>query len=176
VHTYTDIPGRATTTTAVEHYLFINLRSKTFYEYANFSDTARILNKYSQPDSAELPGAGGWRFYAQRPIKLAETPQKLTDTQVNHIIYQRYKLTRAEITSPRSFLIAYLRCDMKHTMFRFYKDLSDQLGCPIVRIEILPSRENPTPTSTHLEFVANQLTPSEIGIFDAWVKNEKHLE
>ncbi len=45
----------------VDHYIFLDLKTRSFYEYKNFSDTAKFTKKYTQPDSVLIPSC--WSFY-----------------------------------------------------------------------------------------------------------------
>ncbi|HET9433559.1 MAG TPA: hypothetical protein VFO37_07365, partial [Chitinophagaceae bacterium] len=53
------------------------------------------------------------------------------------------------------------------------ENLAKKLGCPVVRIDHLPSPEYPMPISSEIHFLRDSLTKEEIKIFEAWKKNMK---
>src|SRR5687768_9146643 len=54
------VNGVSTKKNPISHYVFINLRTRMFFVYKNFTDTAKIIDQYTQPDSMEIRGTGGW--------------------------------------------------------------------------------------------------------------------
>ena len=168
----TDSNGFRTRQTPVAYYLFIDRKSKAFYNYSSFSDTAAILDKYIQEDTVEIKGLGGWSFYRSRNLNITDSLRRLSDTTINNIVYGRVQLI---LKSSNRLLtpIAYLRCDKKGTTFLFDKNLSEKLGCPIVRLHNLPTSKNPKPVSTEIVFVRDSLSKAELKVFHAWEKNLK---
>lgn len=156
----------------VAYYLIIDRRSKSFYNYSSFSDTARILDKYTQADTAEIRGLGGWSFYKDHNMSIVDSPQILPDTIINSIIYNKYQVFLKVSNNLRPVVI-YLRCDKKGTIFLFDKKLSEKLGCPIVRIDYLPTPQNPNPVSSEIVFLRDSLNQEELKVFDVWEKNIK---
>ena len=167
-----DSNGIRTKKTPVAYYLLIDRNSKTFYNYSSFSDTAAILDKYTQADTAEIKGLGGWNFYRNYNWDIADPLQFLSDTTIVNIVFRRVQLV---LRSSNHLLrtTAYLRCDKKGTVFSFNKELSKKLGCPIVRMDDLPSPKNPIPTSSEIVFLKDTLSKEELKIFNAWEKNTK---
>ena len=168
----TDSDGVITRETPVAYYLFMDRKSKTFYNYSSFSDTARILDKYTQADTAEIRGLGGWSFYKKRDLKITDSLQPLSDTTINNIIHKRFKF-KLKTSNNESLVIIYLRCDKKGTVLLFDKTLSEKLGCPIVRLDYLPTPQNPSPVSSEIVFLRDSLSKEELKVFDAWEKNIK---
>ena len=156
--------------TPVAYYLFIDRTSKAFYNYSSFSDTATILDRYSQGDTAEIKGLGGWSFYKSHNLDIVGSPQQLSDTLVKGITYRRLGLN-LKAQFGQSTVIGYLRCDKKGTMFQFDKDFGEKVGCPLVRIDYFPFPNAPTGTSDELLFIRDSLTKEELKVFDAWKKN-----
>jgi hypothetical protein len=156
----------------VAYYLFIDRGSKSFYNYSSFSDTARILDKYTQADTAEIRGLGGWSFYKDHDMNIVDSMLFLPDTIINNIAYKRNQVFFKASNKLRPGII-YLRCDKKGTKFIFDKKLSEKLGCPILRIDYLPTFENPSPVSSEILFIRDSLTVAEIKVFNAWEKNIK---
>ena len=90
--TYKDTNGITTRKTPIAYYLFMDRNSKSFYHYSSFSDTARILDKYTQSDTDSMRGLGGWSFYRNWDIKVTGPIKTLTDTIINHITFRRAKV------------------------------------------------------------------------------------
>lgn len=172
VETYRDTNGITTRKTPIAYYLFIDRNSKSFYHYSSFSDTARIIDKYMLPDTAVMRGLGGWPFYRNWDTNIAGPLKTLTDTIINKVIYGRVQLP---IIS-NGFLvtiIAYQRCDRIGSVFQIDKNLGNKLGCPVTRVDYLPSSADPTPLSEEISFLRDSLSKEELNVFKAWEKNIK---
>ena len=172
IKVHTDTSGITTKETPIAYYLFIDRKSKTFYNYSSFNDTASILDKYTQADTVEIRGLGGWSFYKDHDLNVVDSLRPLSDTAINNIIYKRFQFT-LKVSKNLLPTIIYLRCDTKGTVFLFDKNLSEKLGCPIVRMEYLPTPENPSPVSSEIVFLRDTLSKEELKVFDAWEKNLK---
>ena len=158
--------------TVIERYTFIDLSKKAFYDYASFSDTARILEKYTQSDSIGI--AGGWNFYYPVNFIITEQPESLSDTIIDKIPYKRFKFINSlKQSNFRGRHIAYVRCDKKGSLFQFAKTLGDKIGCPIVRIDWSDEPFSNYKDSMEIVFLSDSLTHTEQKIFNAWERNEK---
>jgi hypothetical protein len=166
----TDINGKQTIKSLVEHYTFIDLRSDSFYEYQNFSDTAKITKKYYQPDSISVDG--GWNFYGNNNFNYKDAPENLADTIINGISYKRVKFNRS-LGNESLITIGYFRCDKKGSMFQFYKPYSEKIGCPMVKVYDFPVRKLQGPILTEVDFLSDTLSLQEQKIFEAWERNAK---
>ena len=169
-----DNNGHETWKAVIYGYTFIDLRTKSFYDYTTFSDTARIVDKYTQPDTGRVKG--GWNFFDNRPVIYPENLETLPDTVIENISYKRVKSSRVFKTGQvdeNVFQVGYFRYDKKNSFFFLDKPLSKQIGYPMVRVDHLtPSRQ--TWIMTEIEFLPDQLTKEEIKVFDAWQKNAKN--
>lgn len=167
-----DIYGKEVWKGTVHKYTFINLRTKSFYEYASFSDTAQIIDKYLQPDSGRVEG--GWNFFDKDEILNRKTLIDIPDTIINGITYKRMKSTRDTRTDMEGEVnlttIGYFRCDKKNSLFTIDRPLIKQVGCPLVKIENEGKGTIPW-NSFEIEFLEEKLTPAEIKVFKAWQKN-----
>jgi len=166
-----DSLGIITVKRPFQYYLFIDRNSKSFYHYSSFSDTARILYSYTQPDSAELQGKGGWRFYAKNYIKYTDL-LSIADTTIKNIKYKRIKYTE-QVGKYRILTIGYLRCDKKGSIFQIDGNITEQIGCPMVRTDQVRNNEILYPTSEEIVFIRDSLSTGEKKVFDAWEKNLK---
>lgn len=166
----TDIHKKTTIKHITEGYVFLDLRTRWFSEYAVFSDTSRPLKIYTQPDTTLI--LGGWNFYGPRLWNVLEPFADLSDTVIDGVKYSRL-LFYAKYPSGTLQEIAYLRCDRKGTLFELHKDFSRLKGCPSVRIDGIVSAWNPHPISSTIDFVRDRLTPQEEKIFDAWERNTR---
>ena len=159
---------------SVDRYTFVDFRTKSFYVYLNFSDTAKIMDKYPQPDSGRPEG--GWFFFTnQHYIPLANLTV-VPDTTINDIVYKRVKSVQVDPTVKEREVVrhynAWARCDKKSALHRYDNPLSELIGCPVVKYEIY-TPEFGSGFSMELEFLRDKLTPEEIKVFEAWRKNAK---
>lgn len=158
----------------VDHYTFIQLPTRSFYNYATLTDTAKILKKYTQPDSEAV--FSGWNFYRYWDTQISEPLQNLPDTTINKIIYKRVKMINtinSEKGKWRHIKIGYFRCDKRGTIFQYDKRLSEKIGCPMVMYHDLPDPHNKYSSLYQIEFVTDTLTPEELKVFAAWERNAK---
>ena len=165
------ITGQETWKVETDHYIFIDLRKRAFYEYKNFSDTAAIQKKYRQPDSADINDS--WNFIRTRAVISTKNLRHLTDTTIEGISYRRITSTDSSFSGDKmfsSFTWAYLRGDIKKSLFCLDKPLSGQLGRPIVRWDVLDLPANIL-SSSRINFSSSSLTPKELKVFAAWEKN-----
>jgi hypothetical protein len=169
LHLY-DSTGSENRWVDTQWYTFIDLRTKTFYDYQSFSDTARLIKEYTQADS--VPVVGGWNFYIQRDLPGQKPVIYLSDTTIESIIYKRIKLEEDKGNTT----IGYLRCDKKKSVFRFDNALSKNLGCPIVRMDLIPKEGLVYGSfSSSIVFVKDTLSAYEIRVFNAWeIKAKKN--
>jgi len=158
--------------TPVAYYLFIDRKTRNFYHYLSFSDTASILDKYTLSDDSVMRGLGGWPFYKDVTFDTVGQRQYLNDTVINGNTYKRILF---DVKEDNKILptVRYLRCDKTGTLFSFNNSLRDKLGCPIVRIDYLPTTDNQRPNSSEIVFVRDKLSNEELKVFEAWEKNEK---
>lgn len=163
-----DTSGQEQRAVEVLHYTFIDLRSRSFYEYITFSDTAKAIKQYIQPDSLGVPG--GSVFYVALDVRVTEPVQNMTDTSIDGVAYQRVKFIN---NAENVVKIGYLRCDKKGTLFQFFKAFSEKRGCPMVRFDDMPTVKYPVSASGQVEFIANSLTSEELKVFAAWERNAK---
>lgn len=179
VNIETDQNGKETIETFVGEYTFIDLRNRSFYEYENFSDTARIIDKYLQPDSGR--NKRGWDFFNKESIFNLETSEELSDTTIGQVKYKRIKSHQiVEITNPEEqkhfgkeqiqIRIGYLNCGLVSVLFSMDKTLLKKYGCPVVRLDMV-SPSNNIIVIVEREIVSDKLTNDELNVFKAWKKN-----
>lgn len=158
-------------------YTFIDLCTKSFYHYKTFTDTAKLVAKWEQNDSAAFYKYGGiWRFYNEkspRTMTPVREPTPLADTLIGGVLYKRLTFPIANGRGGEAWRTAYFRCDKKETMFRFEKVLSKRVGCPMTRFEGPPEGETQFALSDEIKFVREHLTAEEMKVFAAWEKNAK---
>lgn len=154
-------------------YTFIDLPNRAFYHYKTFSDTAKLVAKWTQPDTVMFNDYGGvWNFWSPQKIKPAKPPTVLPDTVRDGILYERLTF-RDRPPNGNSQAILYFRCDKKGTPFQHDKVLSKQVGCPLTRYEHVPSKKVPHAMTTEIEFAKSNLSPEELRVFAAWEKNAR---
>ena len=165
----TDTAGKKSTDVTVTHYTFVDLKSKSFYDYKNFSDSAGMVKKYSQPDS--IPVNGGWNFYFKRDVEYIGSPQIVDDTIMSEIRYKRVKFNTQKGKNVY-ISIGYFRCDKIGSMFKFDYSYSDKMGCPLVKIDEFPVTKG-NRMGAEIDFISDTLSEKELKVFDSWEKNEK---
>lgn len=152
-------------------YRYIELKSKTLYDYKSFSDTAKIIHKAILPDSMMLDY--GWTFYSDKIIKIKGEPEALTDTTIDNLNYKRAKFSFERHDPKKNFLIGYLRCDRKEILFSLEKRYSRESNCTMVKFfDFKVGRERPY-ASQEVDFISDMLTSEETKVFDAWERNAK---
>lgn len=158
--------------TAVIHYTFINLRTREFYRYLHFSDTAKMIRKFIGPDSMGIDG--GWNFYQPHGKYHLYDGEQWSDTILNGISHKKrriYVLPDPGNAAVKEQGVIYMRCDKKGVLVQYDKELGDRLGCPIVRADRWPHQWGNL--SFQLEYAADKFTPEEERVFDAWEENAK---
>lgn len=167
----TDSKGVQTRNDVMMRYTFIDLRSHTLYDYSSFSDTARLIKTYSQPDSMQVDGGTNFYYTGKR---FRETPEVLQDTIIRKEVYKRMKFTLVEHDPKNVYTIGYLRCD-KPSIFSFEKKYSDSLGCNMIKLEAFNRKTNEMLMSTEFNFIRDTLSFEENKVFDAWISSAKRI-
>jgi hypothetical protein len=145
------------------HYTFINLKTREFYRYLNFSDTAKVIKQFFGPDSMGVDGV--WNFYKRHGEYFFEN--ELIDTTIKGENYRRIKAYVLDKQDKR-YLILYLSCKHKDILVQLDKEFGDKMGCPIVRVDRIPYDINAL--SVEIEFLSDKFTPEEQKVFNAWEK------
>lgn len=166
----TDIYRKTTVEHITDGYIFLDLRTRWFSEYAVFSDTSQPLKIYTQADTTLI--LGGWNFYGPRLWEVIEPLTDLPDTLISGIKYSRV-FCQSKFSKDTLDMIAYLRCDRKGTLFHLHKDFIRLKGCPATRVDWISTPRYPHGFSVTIDFTRDQLTPQEEKIFDAWERNTR---
>jgi hypothetical protein len=171
----TDTNNIETRKVVVMYYTYIDLRSMLFYKYASFSDTAKIIQSYTEKQSDTIIWGVNWKFYQPKNIPYTEPLQNMGDTIIENKIYKRIKVINMPFsdTDKATTAIAYFDCSKKNTLFQIDIALGSKVGCPILKYYTLPSNKYPSSTAGEIDFVSDKLTPEELKVFDIWEKNVK---
>ena len=166
----------------VSYYIFIDLRTESFYDYAPyFSDTASLLKSYKE---SELPfGKPLWFMVKKDEFTRFFDKQKLADTIIDKKKYKRFTYDtiykRSDNEKEHMRYTAYLNCSEK-MMFNYCNEFSKQQGCPATRVEqtflsdFKPLKIKAMTTSkSEINYIADTLTLQENKVFDAWEKYAK---
>jgi hypothetical protein len=162
--------GKHTFGSYIDHYTFINFTTGLCYDYHSFSDTSKYFQKYSIDDRSKH---GGFNFRNYLRIRPAKPTDKISDTTINNVEYQRYIVHQngfQDSSSPVDIL-AFARCDKKGNLLDFGWGFDERKDCPIVRMDYLPTNINPFVLSFRIEFQNNTLSNQEQKIFAAWKIN-----
>lgn len=171
----TDSDNKETWYYKTDRYTYLDLKTMIFYDYLNFSDTAKLVRSYMLPTSKFV----GWNFYTNHSlVPLTNILMPLSDTLIKHVDYKRlqgenkYKNDSGEeITSIFTY---YMRCDKKAALFHIDKDFDDKINeCPAVRFDYLITGKNQNTISSAFDYVADTLTIDEKKIFKQWGENAK---
>ncbi len=171
VNTATDTASITTVTYPLLFCRFIDLKSKTMYDYKTFSDTAKVFKKAVLPDS--ILSDAGWNFYSEKHPKIQGTPKPLSDTIVDNINYKRAKINFKVNDPKKNYLIAYFSCDGKGDMFSLEKDYSRGINCTMVKFFDYKVGVAKPFASIEVFYLSNELTKEQLNVFAAWEKNEK---
>jgi hypothetical protein len=165
----TDTANKTTIEERISHYIFIDIPKGKYYFYKNLSDTAKSFKSYASLDSFKTHA--GWNFINADATQFKGASQSMKDTVINNVKYKRLKKAIYFGKYPYSS-IGYFRCDKIGTLFKFDTNLSDSIGCPLVKIEDSPINKGAAIRS-EIIFLTDTLSKQEVKIFDAWSKNEK---
>jgi hypothetical protein len=152
-------------------YRYINLRTKTIYDYKNLSDTAKIIHKAVLPDS--LMTDYGWSFYSEKNPRIVGTPELLSDTVIDNVNYKRIKFVFERDDPQKTFLIGYFICDGRQEMFSLEKIYSRKLNCSMIKFFQYNVGSKFPFASKEINSISNTLSNEMINIFKVWQKNEE---
>ncbi len=155
----------------IMHYLYMDLRTMSFYQYGTFTDTAQLQKSYWQPDSLYIDG--GWNFYYDKNIVMIDKPELLHDTTINNIDYKRIKFVSLENQKLGAYSIGYLRCDIGRSIFSNEKIYSDSINCCLMKTEHFQNKTNIKGAMQGIEFLRDSLNTEEIKVFDTWEQYAK---
>jgi hypothetical protein len=167
----TDTANITTISYTVLLYRYVDLRSKTLYDYENFSDTAKIINKAVLPDLAMKDH--GWSFYSNKISQIQGIPESISDTIIDNITYKRAKFNFLHDDPGKGFMIGYFRCDGKGTMFSLEKSYSRKLNCTMTKFFDFRYGKKVPYASKEVDFISDTLTKEDLNVFESWEKNEK---
>jgi hypothetical protein len=152
-------------------YVFVNLKTHDLYDYPRFSSSAQLEKKY-RLDDPEVSLNGRAIYAPEKKTNNAIMTGKLADTVMDGIAYKRIASYYTEPTLGNRYdFVQYYRCDAKTSLFDLDRETSKTIGCPCVRIDVLPKAQ--FSVSTRIEYISNTLTDEELKTFDVWSK-EKH--
>lgn len=171
------------TTIDTPYYVFVDVKNRYFYEYANFSDTATLLRHYGDPDTVS-GGTVAIKYYKKDSSINIDSALELRDTIIKGVNYKRFKQTgyrdfiESGYTKLEVIQIAYLDCRRRDNFIFNYgwqNAYKRQDKCPKVRSDII----YPTlGSSSYYEnvMIADTLSLKESKVFAAWGKFAKeHL-
>lgn len=161
-----DSSGRKTSY-KIKHHSYLDPDENVCYNYESLSDSAKVINHYSDIDSVRKNG--GWNFYSKEKFQY-DSATNLSDTVINNITYGRMRLDKV-VNGNKVHLVIYSRADKKGTLIRNFKQLSDSIGCPVVRDDSFI--KNKLFMTRELEFVTDKLSLNELNVFEAWEKKAK---
>lgn len=166
-----DNQNKANTNVAVDHFIYIDLKTKSFYEYKSFSDTAKIIKQYTQPETVRVPDS--WSFYMYQKMVYKGNRKALTDTLIGTVHYKRFSVSeifKVETGDRHFSCVAYLRCDKKKSVFHLDRAFDESSACPLTKI--IYYNEVGTPLQAHeLDYIRDTLSRNELKVFAAWKKN-----
>ncbi|WP_148661226.1 hypothetical protein [Flavisolibacter tropicus] len=165
----TDTADRQTVENVLSHYIFIDLRSRSFDYYHTFSDTARPFKQYRDNNPMLLDD--GWIYFNEHSLQYDGPYTALEDTLINNTPYKRIRFPRLKGKTPFE-TTCYFQSDRPLGLFSLDKTFSTQQGCPLTRVEDIPVGKS-NPRSFEINFLADTLTEQELKVFAAWEKNAK---
>ncbi|MBX9783392.1 MAG: hypothetical protein K2X48_08880 [Chitinophagaceae bacterium] len=158
----------------VIYYSYIDLRNMMQYKYKTFSDTATYFEKRSLLDSGGL--TNGWDFFSPFHIVPPESREKISDTLIKGITYQRYSGWKNIKTPTGDYKIKctlYLSCNKLYSsMFSYERPLNEVIKCPVVKFGIIDTLAKQY-VFHQLEYLPRKLSEEELKVFGVWEKNAK---
>lgn len=104
-------------------FTFINLKTKEYYRYRHFSDTARLIKSFIGPDP--LSPDGSWNFFQNKRLYHIDTLKpSLSDTFILGRKYKRISIIGSHDGGLKNpYGTAYLNCQTKLDLFQFDRQL-----------------------------------------------------
>ena len=167
-YTHTDSADVTTRKHVIDHYTYTDLKTKSFYDYSSFSDTARLLKKYGINSHK-----GAVVFHNSYNSKQTRPAEPLPDTTIDGVYYKRYKLyttSNMNVVPKEQIHVGYTRCDLKTRIFDFGVNWGTVQACPMTRIEYL---EHPARLTFQCDFLGDTLSVTQHKVFQAWAKYAK---
>lgn len=163
--TVEDTAGNRTHSVFIKHYTYIDPVKNIYRDYRNFSDTAVVKKAYKGITAAADGGA--WDFYSDFPYTY-ESIEKLNDTVIEKADYNRFKINKSDI-----YTIIYARCDIKNFPVKYFKPVSDSIGCQVFRSETYSKKSRNILYSFCIEIIGEKLSENELAVFEAWGRKGK---
>ena len=171
IRSITDTLQRTTVSFTIDGYRYIDLKSRSWGLYKNFSDTSLLIRTGALPDTAFVDG--GWTFYVNN-LPMKGEPEILPDTIIASTKYKRIKFSRVT-RGPASYIIGYLRCDKdKVKLFSLEKAYSDSVNCIMVRFNEFREGGSGPFAFRELRFLSDTLSEKELKVFAAWEINQRN--
>lgn len=163
---YRSIEGKDTGFSFVNKYTFIDLRTKQFADYSSLSDTAVLLDSFTQQNAGR--SKGGWNFFEEAPVLSLQTVET-KDTVINGS-----KLTVAHLTmmrdSAKFIQTAFISCKVPVSPFSLEMFHKKTTNCNVLRIDEIQEGYK-TGYSTEIRHTKNGLDQYMINMFNHWRNN-----
>jgi hypothetical protein len=172
VFTYTDPHKKQTTSHLITSYIYLNLKTMIFYEYKNFSDTAKLIRMFStHPDSTNLT----WKFYRRKQLAPSlDNLLRLPDTIINNKSYSRLRCNYNYINKDKNVTTTftyYMTCGQDKPIFHIDRVFDEKIDtCHAVRVDYYISGSKEISTSFY-EIISNNLSSFEQLVFKKWANN-----
>lgn len=147
-------------------YTFIDFRTKSFYNYRHFSDTAGIILAVRQPAKGRVKG--GWNFFD--PPLLHDSSTALSDTVLEGRSYHRQKRFHTKGGKAVAYEILYYVSEEDRPLAYFRKTIAGGKMASATRLD-WPTATTDTMNFLSMEMGSTNLTKEELRVFTAWKKN-----
>lgn len=161
-------------------YTFLDLETKTYYRYSSFSDTAKMIQCcYTTTDSLGIEG--GWNFFYHPPLRTKPDLDYIEDTIINGSRFKRAVIFGNDTlpdgqTIRKTNKVVYFDLSRKDTVFTLNHYLSQAVGYPVTKVEVLTKNKMTNQELRWVEqirFEADNLTELEMKVFKKWIRNAK---
>jgi len=163
---YNDVSNDKKIGFRIKHYSFMDKWKDKCYNYLNFIDTAKPIKSFNNIDSVSR--AGGWNFYSKELFEY-KSCNNLLDTTIDSVKYGRIKVDK-NVNGTEFYFIMYFRYDKKGQQIRFFRNLSDRIGYPIVRDDTFI--KDKLFMTRKINFISDTLSAEVTEVFNEWEKNE----
>ncbi|MDB5206678.1 MAG: hypothetical protein JWR72_1753 [Flavisolibacter sp.] len=166
--TETDSKNRETWRREVIGYTFIDFRTKTFYDYSHFSDTARVIKTMRQPAKGRVEG--GWNFFD--PPQQPPNSVALSDTVLDGVKCSRLKVFFTKDSDTTIIKTMYYVSEAECPLAYYGKTTVQGKRFSYIRTDDFDVASG-LKTYHSMDITSNTLSKKELRIFAAWKRNAK---
>ena len=146
---------------------YIDLKTRCFYDYLSFSDTATCyrtgkIDHLTREDN-------GYHFFWDHVYEISSSPTMLSDTTIKGQTYMRAKYYLKDVDSTRVFFIGFFPVKQSYNFFSIEDKFSRQKNWFMkINHEYHQNRANFPSVISEVDFIENKFSEAETQVFNAW--------